>query len=167
MNAFYQAAISFTSQNMGGRRYSRINRILMVCLSCAAVVGLVMGVGAYLGGDILLRLYTSDPQVMAYGIIRLSLVSSTYFLCGIMDVFCGSLRGMGYAIMPMIVSLAGACGLRIVWICTIFQFEHTLQMLYLCYAVSWILTALAHCICFLVMRRRWPKQDEEPALQSA
>lgn len=104
---------------------------------------------------------------MAYGIIRLSLVSSTYFLCGIMDVFCGSLRGMGYAIMPMIVSLAGACGLRIVWICTIFQFEHTLQMLYLCYAVSWILTALAHCICFLVMRRRWPKQDEEPALQSA
>lgn len=167
MNAFYQAAISFTSQNMGGRRYSRINRILMVCLSCAAVVGLVMGVGAYLGGDILLRLYTSDPQVIAYGIIRLSLVSSTYFLCGIMDVFCGSLRGMGYAIMPMIVSLAGACGLRIVWICTIFQFEHTLQMLYLCYAVSWILTALAHCICFLVMRRRWPKQDEEPALQSA
>ena len=167
MNAFYQAAVSFTSQNMGGRKYSRINRILLVCLSCATIVGLVMGVGAYLGGDVLLRLYTSDPQVISFGIIRLSLVSSTYFLCGIMDVFCGSLRGMGYAIMPMIVSLAGACGLRIIWICTVFQFDHTLRMLYLCYAVSWILTALAHCICFLAMRRRWPKKDDEPVPQQA
>ena len=161
MNSFYQAAVSFTSQNMGGRRYGRINRILLQCLFYAGLTGIILGIGAYLCGDVLLGLYTSDPQVIVYGMIRLSLVSSTYAFCGLMDVFCGILRGMGYGVMPMVVSLAGACGLRILWICTVFQWSRTLEILYLCYAISWIVTTLAHLTCFLVVRRRWPKKDQE------
>ena len=93
-------------------------------------------------------------EVIQYGIARLSVVSASYFLCGIMDVFVGSLRGIGYSIMPMLVSLAGACLFRIIWIFTIFQVEHTQFSLYVSYPISWMLTISAHFICYLLVRKK-------------
>ena len=132
MNALYQTALSFTGQNVGG--------------------------GAYLCGSTLLSIYTSDPQVIQYGLERMMFVCLPYFLCGIMDTLVGSLRGMGYSIMPMIVSLTGACALRIVWIMTIFQMNPTLSTLFLSYPVSWFVTALAHFICYLIVHHRFMKK---------
>ena len=154
MNAIYQTSLSFTSQNMGAKQYHRIDKILLQCLGVVTAVGLVLGVGAFLCGHTLLGIYSSSEDVITHGISRLSVVSASYFLCGIMDVMVGSLRGMGYSIMPMLVSLTGACLFRVIWIFTIFQMEHTLFSLYISYPISWILTFSAHVICYLVVRRK-------------
>lgn len=154
MNAIYQTSLSFTSQNMGAKQYHRINKILIQCLCVVFVVGTVLGVGAFLLGHPLLSIYSSSEEVISYGISRLSIVCAFYFLCGIMDVFVGSLRGMGYSIMPMLVSLTGACLFRVIWIFTIFQMEHTLFSLYISYPISWVLTITAHAICYLVVRKK-------------
>ena len=157
MNSVHQTAVSFTSQNLGGRRYERINKILIECLLFVTAIGLVMGNGAVLFGEQILGLYSSDQEVITYGLQRMAVICTTYCLCGIMDVMVGSIRGLGYAVMPMIVSLMGACVFRVVWICTVFQWERTLHTLYLSYPVSWTLTALVHVICFIIVRKRLGK----------
>lgn len=157
MNSVHQTAVSFTGQNLGGRKYDRINKILIECLLFVAAIGLVMGNGAVLFGNQILGLYSSDPEVIAYGIQRMSVICTTYCLCGIMDVLVGSIRGLGYAVMPMIVSLMGACVFRVIWIYTIFQWNRSLHTLYISYPISWALTAFAHVICFLIVKRRVEK----------
>ncbi len=154
MNAVYQTALSFTSQNMGARNYRRVDRVLGECLLLVAGIGLTFGVGAYLMGEHLLGIYTSDPEVITYGLYRLSIVCATYFLCGLMDVMAGSIRGLGYSITPMLVSLIGSCLLRIVWILTVFQISHTQRTLYISYPLSWALTASTHGICYLILRKK-------------
>lgn len=158
MNAVHQTAVSFTGQNLGGKRFDRINKILMECLIFVTVIGLVMGNGAVLFGNQILGLYSSDQEVIAYGIQRLQVICTTYCLCGIMDVLVGSIRGLGYAVMPMIVSLMGACVFRVVWIYTIFQWNRSLDTLYISYPVSWTLTALTHVICFIIVRRHMERK---------
>ena len=161
MNSFHQTALSFTGQNMGARKYSRINKILGLCVACVAVTGIVMGGLEFLFAPQLLSIYNSDPEVISYGITRLMYIGLPYFICGIMDVMVGSLRGMGCSIMPMIVSLTGACGFRVLWIYTVFQMYHTLEILYISYVISWTLTAAVHFICFLFVRKNLPKNDGE------
>ncbi len=159
MNAFHQAAISFTGQNIGAAKYERVNRILYVAQGCVIVVGLALGNLAVLFGRPLLSLYTNSAQVIDAGMIRLRIICSVYALCGMMDVMVGSLRGMGYAVMPMIVSLIGACGLRLIWIFTFFRMEmfHTRASLYLTYPASWLITFFAHVVCFVIVRRKLKK----------
>lgn len=156
MNAFYQAAISFTGQNIGAGRKDRVNKILITAEGCVITVGLVMGLGALLLGRPLLSIYSSDSVIIEAGIKRLSVISATYALCGIMEVFVGVLRGMGYSIMPMLVSLIGACGLRIVWLTTVFTIPkyHTIEVVYLSYPITWVITIFVHFICFIVVKRR-------------
>lgn len=158
MNAFHQAAISFTSQNIGAGRYDRVNKILYTAQLYVVIVGLSMGLAVVKFGEPLLGLYTNNPVVVDAGMIRLKYIVTLYFLCGMMDVMVGSLRGLGYAIMPMIVSLIGACGLRLLWIATIFKLPefHTIEMIYITYPITWTLTLLAHIICFMIVRRRLP-----------
>lgn len=155
MNSIYQTALSFTSQNMGAKRYDRIDKILFECQLTVIIIGLVAGIGAYTMGDKLLAIYDSDPEVIGYGLTRMSLVCAPYFLCGMMDVMVGSLRGMGYSIMPMIVSLTGACLFRVIWILTVFAANHTLFTLYISYPISWALTFSIHLLCYLVVRRKF------------
>lgn len=155
MNSIYQACLTFTSQNMGAKNYHRIDKILINCLIIVTAVGLIFGVGAYVFGHQLLGIYTTDAQVIEYGINRLMLVCAPYFLCGLMDVMVGSLRGIGYSIMPMIVSLTGACLFRIIWIYTIFAMYHTQFVLYISYPISWALTAFIHFVCYMVVRRKF------------
>lgn len=161
MNAFYQTSVSFTSQNFGGKYYNRIGKILGCCLICVTTVGLVLGNGAYLASSYLLRIYSSDAEVIHYGILRMSVISTTYCLCGIMDVFVGSIRGMGRSILPMIVSLAGACGFRVIWIFTVFAAKRTLTCLYISYPISWILTAGVHLLCFILIFRKYRGKQEQ------
>lgn len=160
MNAFHQAAISFTGQNVGAAKYERVNKILYASQLCVIVVGILLGNAAVFFGESLLRMYTSSQEVMAAGMIRLKVICGTYALCGMMDVMVGSLRGLGYSIMPMIVSLVGACGLRLLWIFTLFQREpfHTIEGLYMTYPVSWFITFMTHVICFIIVRRKLTKK---------
>ena len=131
MNALHQAAISFTSQNVGAGRYDRINKILYTAQFYVILVGVGMGLTVVAFGEPLLGLYTNNPEVVAAGMERLKIIVTTYALCGMMDVMVGSLRGLGYAVMPMIVSLIGACALRLVWLSTMVKLEafHTVQMI--------------------------------------
>lgn len=163
MNSFAQAAVTFTSQNMGARRYDNLDRVMRNCLLCVVVTGLVLGGGASLLGTQLLHFYSSDEAVIAAGLARLHIISATYLLCGIMDVLASCLRGRGYSVLPMIVSLVGSCLLRLVWIATIFQLFRSTTTLYLSYPISWILTAAVHFICLLVVRRKL-KKTETPAM---
>ena len=162
MNALYQTSLSFTSQNLGARQFGRIDKILVRCLALVFVIGLVLGNGAHLLGQTLLGIYTGEPEVIAYGMMRLGVVSVTYCLCGMMDVVAGSVRGLGYSILPRLVSLVGACVFRIIWIFTVFQWQHTLFSLYISYPISWALTICAHLVCYFAVRRRvFPRTAEK------
>jgi putative MATE family efflux protein len=160
MNAFHQATISFTSQNIGAGKYERLNKILIRGLGCACLVGLIMGNACVILGETFVGIYSSSPEVIAAGVLRLKYIAALYALCGMMDVMVGSLRGMGYSVMPMIVSMIGACGLRIVWLATIFQIPayHTIECVYVSYPVSWTLTFLTHVVCFIWARRHIEKK---------
>lgn len=158
MNAFAQACVTFTSQNVGARRYDNLDRVLRNCLLCVVVTGLVLGVGATALGDTLVRIYSSDKQVIAAGVSRLAIICRLYCLCGCMDVMAGCLRGLGYSVMPMVVSLLGSCAFRLIWIATVFQMFRSTSILYLSYPLSWLLTLLVHVICFFVVRRTLPRK---------
>lgn len=160
MNAFHQAAINFTGQNVGARRYDNVKKIVLICLGCVACLGLVFGNLIYLFGEPLLSIYITDsPQAIVYGILRLSLVASPYFLAGIMDTMTGALRGMGASVTPMFITVLGVCVFRVGWIYTIFQIEqfHTLECLFISYPISWIFTFIAEFIAFIILLNRQKK----------
>lgn len=159
MNSFYQAAISFCGQNYGAKKYNRVGKVLLICEGLVIAVGLLMGNGAYLFAGKLLRLYTTDTEVIRYGILRMAYICIPYFLCGMMDVIVGALRGIGYSIMPMLVSLTGACLFRVVWIYTVFSRNRTLPCLYISYPISWGLTFAVHLVCFIIVYRRLLKKE--------
>lgn len=159
-NAFHQASISFTSQNCGAGKYERINKILLVAPGCTVVIGSVFSLSAVAMGPLLLGLYTTSAAVVEAGMVRLKLIGSFYALCGIMDTMVGSLRGMGYSFVPMVVSLLGACATRLLWLATVFQMDafHTIETVYIIYPISWVLTAVAHIITFMIVRKRIEKR---------
>ncbi len=154
MNACYQTNLNFTSQNLGGKKYDRIKKCMYYSVALVTVVGVVLGGGAYLVSGTLLRIYTDSAEVIEYGILRMAYMSLPYFLCGVMDTLVGSVRGLGYSVMPMIVSLTGACLFRVIYIFTIFAQNHTLSCLYLSYPISWILTGTAHFVCLMIVWRK-------------
>lgn len=168
MNAVSQTSMSFVSQNVGARRFGRVDKVVAQCMMLSAAVGVGLGLSAYLAGRWLLTIYTSDAQVITYGLYRMSVVCTTYFLCGWMDCLACSVRGLGASVLPMVVSIIGACLLRIVWVMTIFQWERTQLCLYISYPVSWALTMAAHLICFLVLRKKVRSQNpDQPAAAAA
>ena len=163
MNSFYQATLSFMSQNFGAGEYKRLNKILACGELCVVVVGLVLGNAAVLFGNQLLSIYSDSPEVIAAGMVRLHYISKVYFLCGIMDVLVGALRGIGYSVLPMVVSLLGACGLRLLWIATVFRIPefHKVEVVYLSYAITWIITAGVHFLCYVIVRKRVTRKYEQ------
>ena len=148
MNSVYQAAMNFSGQNYGAGRYKRLHKVLFECLGLVTFVGLVLGGGAYLCGRPLLHIYTDSAMVITFGLQRMEIICLTYFLCGWMDTIVGVMRGMGYGIMPMLVSLVGSCLFRILWVQTIFQVYHTLPMLYISWPITWVITFLMHVVCY-------------------
>ena len=154
MNTFHHTAVNFTSQNLGAHKFDRIKKSILLNIVLVSIVGILLGGGAYLLGPELLRIYNKDAEVVSYGMIRLLYVCVPYFLCGIMDTLVGGIRGMGVSVLPMFTSLIGACGLRILWIYTIFQWDRTLPVLFLSYPGTWLITALAHTVCCIIVYRR-------------
>lgn len=161
MNAFQQTAVNFIGQNVGAMKYGRVRKILWICLGSVAVVGLAAGCGVYLAGPHLLSIYIMDSaEAISYGMVRLAYIAVPYFLCGLMDVSTGALRGMGASVVPMLICVLGVCGFRILWICTIFQMYHTPECLYFSYIVSWSVTFLAELLAFVLVYRRHTREME-------
>lgn len=164
MTAFYQTAVNFVGQNSGARQYKRVAKIMWLCMACVSVLGISLSSLVYVFGPQLLGIYITDsPDAIGYGMIRFAYVCMPYFLCGMMDVCTGALRGMGVSLMPMLVSIIGVCGIRIGWIMTVFRMPeyHSLESLYSSYIVSWIFTTVFHLISFLVIHRKRMRQFPE------
>ena len=160
MNAFHQATISFVSQNIGAGKKSRINKITVIGLLLVSATGLFLGSLATYFGRELLSIYTRNIAIIEAGYIRISIICSIYFLCGIMDVIVGSLRGLGYSTMPAIVSLMGACVFRLIWLATVFQIDkwHNIQTIYYSYPISWLLTFSVHVVCYIIVKRKYDRE---------
>lgn len=158
MNSVYHAALTFTSQNLGAGKPERAPKIVGSCVLTVSAIGLTLSTIAWFFGPQLLSIYVSrnDPNyasIIEYGMIRTLYITVPYSLCGIMEVWCGMVRGLGKSWLPMFVTILGACAFRIVWIATVFNAYPTLPVLYLSLPVSWIITTLAHVICFLIIYR--------------
>ena len=160
MNAFHQAVISFVSQNIGAGKKERINKITVIGLLLVSSTGLLLGSLANYFGRELLSIYSRNPAIIEAGYIRIRIICTIYFLCGIMDVIVGALRGLGYSTMPAIVSLLGACVFRLIWLATVFQFDqfHTVQTIYYSYPISWILTFSVHVVCYIIVKRKYDRE---------
>ena len=156
MNAFHQAAISFTSQNVGAGRRERIGKILLTAEGCVIVTGLLFGWVMYGFGRPLLHIYSNSSHVIDAGMVRMRIILLPYALCGMMDVVVGVLRGMGYSVGPMIMSLIGACGLRLVWIATVFRIPqfHNISTVYVSYPITWAITLLAQLLLYVYASKK-------------
>ncbi len=163
LNAFHQTAVNFIGQNAGAKQYDRVKKTLGICLVCVAVVGLALGSLVYTFGEQLLSIYITDSaEAISYGMLRLSMICVPYFLCGLMDVSTGALRGLGASFAPMVISVLGVCGLRIGWLYTIFQIPeyHTPQCLYLSYPISWGITFAFQMAAFVLVYRKHTKDEK-------
>lgn len=158
MNSIYQTALAFASQNMGAKKLDRVDDVLKKSLLVVSGVGLFFGVGAYLLGEILLRLYTPNQEVIDIAMLRLLVISTSYFLCGIMDVYSGVIRGMGFSFTPMLVSMFFVCAFRVFWIYTIFERFHEQWVLYISYPVSWTITIIAYFFTYKIVRKKAEKK---------
>lgn len=154
VNSISQTCMSFTSQNYGVGKWKRMDRVLIDCIILSVVVTLLLGGGACIFGKQLLRIYTKEPEVIACGMEILFYTTATYFLCGLMDLFPGALRGMGRSTVPMILSVIGTVGMRIVWIYGVFPQYRSLKVLFISYPASWLITIVMQVICFFFVRRK-------------
>ena len=158
VNAVTQACMSFTSQNYSVGKQKRMDRVLLDCMLLSAGVSVVLGVGAYVFGSQILRIYTTETEVIQCGLEILSITTVPYFLCGIMDLIPGALRGMGHSAVPMILSVIGTVGTRIVWIYGFFPQHRSLHFLFISYPGSWIITIAIQAVCFWFVRKKCVKQ---------
>lgn len=160
LNAFHQTAVNYVGQNAGAKKYKRVSKILLICLISVIVVGIVTGGVVYMFAEDLLSIYITDSaEAIGYGIIRMSYICLFYFLCGLMDVSTGALRGLGASVAPMVISVLGVCGIRIAWIYSIFRIPkfHTPGCLYSSYLVSWTVTFIIQMIAFYFIFKKHKK----------
>ncbi len=154
VNAVTQACMSFTSQNYSVGKQKRMDRVLLDCVILSAGAAVVLGVGAYVFGTQLLGIYTSDKEVIRCGLEILSITTVPYFLCGIMDLIPGALRGMGHSAVPMVLSVIGTVGTRVLWIYVFFPHHRSLYFLFISYPGSWIATIIMQAVCFWFVRKK-------------
>ena len=163
MNSFQQTAVNYTGQNMGAHQYNRIKKVYGLCILYVMIAGLISGFSVWYFGEELLGIYITDSQeAIRYGLIRFNHVALPYFVCGLMDVSTGALRGLGASVTPMIISILGACGIRILWIYTIFQIPqfHTPECLYTSYLISWSITFIFQTLAFITIYKKRVRTDK-------
>jgi len=153
INSVTQACMSFTSQNFGVGKYKRMDRVLMDCMILSVGAALALGCGAYFFGAEILQVYTEEADVIQCGVEILSITTVPYFLCGIMDLFPGALRGMGYSAVPMVLSIIGTVGMRVLWIFVFFPQHRSLYFLFISYPASWIATIVMQVVCYYFVRK--------------
>ena len=154
VNSVTQACMSFTSQNYGVRKFKRMDKVLVDCAILSIIVSVVIGGGSYLLGHQILGIYTKQEDVIQCGMEILSISTIPYFLCGLMDMIPGSMRGVGYSAVPMLLSIIGTVGTRLVWIYGVFPEHRSLYVLFMSYPVSWGLTIVMQAICLVFVRRK-------------
>ena len=163
LNSFHQTTVNYVGQNVGARQYRRANNTVWICQCCVLVVGAALGAFLCIFGQPLLGIYISDSQeAIHYGMTRFATVASCYFLLGLLDVSTGALRGYGQSLGPMIISVVGVCGIRILWAAVLFPMSafHSLNWLYLSYPISWTVTLLAQTVLFFSIRNKFLRQDK-------
>ncbi len=162
VNSITQACMSFTSQNYGVGNYRRMDKVLANCILLSVGVSLLLGFSAFFFGPEILRIYTSDPEVIQCGTEVLAFTTTTYFLCGLMDLFPGLMRGVGHSAVPMLMSIIGTVGTRIVWIFMLFPHNRTLSFLFISYPASWIITIILQIICLYFVRKKvYPASERQ------
>lgn len=165
MNSFFHATIAFTGQSFGAKKYKRVNSVLWIGVLQVTFFGLAMGLGEVAMGEVLVGLYNKEPEVIAAAVYRMSILLPTYFICGIMEVFAGSLRGMGYSLVPMLSSVFGACIVRSWWVIVVFGATESRFWLYISYPVSWLITLFLHMITMVVVKKRQNTLLKKTAIQ--
>jgi len=153
MNTLYQASLTFIGQNVGAKKPERIHKITFICFVYVVIIGVLGGQLVVRLGDMLISIYNDKREVIDAGIIRLKYVAQPYVFCGLMDMLVGSLRGMGKSVVPMIVSLLGACVFRVIWVLTVFAADPRPEVLYISYPISWFVTAGAHFVCYMIVHK--------------
>ncbi len=161
INAFHQSAVSFAGQNKGAGKFDRLNKILFTAWGYAFVTAVFFASVFVLFDNQLISLYVSGEDVIKAGVERINIIAWAYLICGFMDVTVGVIRGLGYSVMPTIVSLVGVCGIRILWVTTVFSMErfHFVETIYYSYPISWIITFLAHLVCYLIIKKQIRKRN--------
>ena len=154
MNSMYQAALTFVGQNVGAKKYKNIKRITLYCVICATVIGVTVGGIILLFGEFFVGIYASEPDVIAAGLTRNWSILPFYWMCGIMEVLCGSIRGMGKSMTTMVISLIGACALRVVWCQTLAVWFRDVRVVYMCWPVSWVIVIAANIIALIYFYRQ-------------
>ena len=167
MNSISQGTLTFSSANRGAKEYKRVRKVLWVSLAAAGVIGFAVGMIAWAFGGTLIGLYNGDAAVIEKGLVRMAIIMPTYFVCGLMDVAGSQMRGMGYSIAPMIVSLSGACAFRLFWVFTVFAAAPRMTTLYNSYPISWALTFLIHLGCYFFLARPKLIRQEREMLNAA
>ena len=163
MNSFHQTAVNFIGQNMGAHQYKRIKKIFGLCLVYVTIAGIAAGFTVWSFGEELLGIYITDSQeAIQYGLIRFNYIALPYFVCGLMDVSTGSLRGLGASFTPMLISILGVCGIRIMWIYTVFQIPqfHTPEWLNISYVISWLGTFIFQTAAFIIIYKKRVRADK-------
>ena len=158
INSVTQACMSFTSQNYSVGKYKRMTKVLIECIGLSMAVSLTLGCSAFFFGNKILWIYTDNAEVVKAGMEVLTYSTVTYFLCGIMDLFPGALRGMGYSTVPMILSVVGTVGTRLVWIYGVFPKHRSLDVLFISYPASWFITIVFQVICYIIVRKKISKK---------
>jgi len=162
MNAFYQAAMTCVSQNYGAKNKSRINKAIYVPLLCVVVTGIVLGVFCVLLSRPLLGIYITDSaEALEFGVKRMFVTCLPYFLCGVMEVLTGALRGLGYSTIAAVSTFIGVCGFRIFWVFAILPYNRQVEFLFLCWPISWLIVNVMHTITLAVVKPRALKQMQE------
>lgn len=163
MNGFAQGTLTFTSQNVGATKYQRVKKVVIFSEILVMIIGIILGNLMYILGRPLLGIYTDNALVVEAGMARLSIICTMYCLCGMMDVAASTIRGLGHSLLPMLVTIIGVCGLRLLYIATIFQIPslHNCEVLFISYPISWGLTFLAHCICIGIILSKLTKAGTE------
>ena len=158
VNSFAQTCMSFMSQNFGAKKLRRMDKVVRDCIILSVSVTIVLGGAVFIFGEPILGIYTNSPEVIKYGMEVFLYTTASYFICGLMDLFPGAMRGMGYSTVPMILSVIGTVGIRVFWIFCIFPFHHSLDVLFISYPLSWTVTVIMQIICYILVRNKVKKR---------
>ena len=168
LNSFYHAALTFSGQNLGAREIERVKKTCYYCLLSVLIIGIPLCLVTYAFGEPLLGIFlpkegaANKDAIIEFGMRRMFYTTIFYFLCGLMEVMSGMLRGLGASTTSMLVSLIGACAMRVVWVYTIFAEFRTPESLYISYPISWLATAIVLYICYVIILRKIQKRMENP-----
>ncbi len=160
LNSFGQACTTFVGQNLGAGNMERCRRATRICMVqdfvfTAAISGVIL-----LSGHALLRIFNTDPEVVRIGYIRILILISAELVNVVIEILSGAMRGHGQSLIPAIISLVGICGVRIIWVYTVFPFSRTFATIMAAYPLSWAITALVLVISyFMMMRKIEPKRN--------